>query len=96
MMLETSNPLLVGNRVTVWGSRSIAAFLLDIDWSEGPLRSDSGVRPVILKGRTIRVDPAQNLWEACSVMKNSDCQSRGVKTLGETYGDHHSAAFRSP
>ncbi len=87
--------LLVGTRVTVWGSRSIAAFLLDIDWSEGPLRSYSGVTPVILKG-TRRVDPVQNLWEACSVMKNRDCQSRGVRILGDADGDHHSAAFRSP
>lgn len=70
VMLETSNPPLVGNQVTAWGSSSMAAFLLDIGWSERPLRSNLGAGPVILKGRIIRVDLAQNLQEACLVIKN--------------------------
>jgi len=94
--LETFNLLLVGVWVTALGSIPIAAFLLDIDLSERPSKSDLEARPVMLKGRTMCTYSAQNLWADHSIMKSGDLQSCGVITLGEAYGDHHSAVSQSP
>lgn len=94
--LETSSLLLVGIWVTTLGSIPIAAFLLDIDLSERPSKSDLEARPVMIKGSTMCTDPAQNLWAGHSVMKSGDLQSCGIITLGGAYGDHHSAVSQSP
>ncbi len=51
--LETFNLLLVGVCVTALGSIPIAAFLLNIQLSEGPSKSDLEARPVMLKGSTM-------------------------------------------
>ncbi len=49
--LETSNALLVDVRVTAWILNPIAAFLLNMIWSEGPLRNDPDARPVTMRGQ---------------------------------------------
>ncbi len=94
--LETSNLLLVGFWVTALESIPIAAFLLDIDLSERPSKSDLEARPVMSKGSTMCTYSAQNLWTDHSIMKSGDLQSCGVITLGEAYGNHHSAVSQSP
>ncbi len=64
--LETFNLLLVGVWITTLGSIPIAAFLLNIDLSERPSKSDLEL----------------NLWADHSIMKSGDLQSCGVITLG--------------